>query len=634
MGIPQRVVEDLIEKSGKDLLNGKSAENVKGDIAVRIGRPDTDPQVEKLYKEARKKSGIDYKVYEKSYDNSTIRESQIKELITSSIKKMENGGDNEEIINNVEDNLKKMNVSDGNIERYLMQIYNHFDHEKKPENKDEFLLEEGEDLIPLPRVDIDFDELQNIHLEDDEEESVFPPVDKDLLTKENLREARKYESLDEKGKENYKEKIYRTQGKLVQETKYLEDYIRQVKICAITIPIAISKLRMEDLLIKFLQRIEDKFRNIYVFGWEKQVNTEFYKSFDELFKMNDENEGALFIIRDLKTFNVYAVDLFKFGITKNYFVILMDGLITKDDLAPLEKLTNGNMYLWPEFAQLDVNIMLKPQRCIIYGKHAQAYLNSLTSTYPKPYGKESWNSMQTNPAVVSVAKKVLTLDLTRDDISGRTSGTNLISLTNPPVNLEEAISRSPKFRDMIIAIFSNADERILVKLGKGESGLDGFIYIYEKLKKQPIKPTVIRWDDNYNSKRGKIKSIPDVGPCLILTDFTLTDQLTPKNIDKFYISGGGEKEDLDTIFDLSKVLNYTRNKFPRTIEVKNFLVSLERGIPITIDEIEYQEFAKITEKSRQNFENIKSFSLSIINLRGERLGIRESDINRQVSGNI
>ena len=628
MGIPQRVLDNLKDKVIKDILDGKRKESSMEDIAVRIGRPVTDPQVERIYKNARELSGIDYKVYEKQSDNTTIREAQIRELITTAITDIEKGGDNEDIINNVEDKLKKFKLSQGNIDRYLNRIYDHFDHQKKPKEKDEYLLKEGEELIPLPRVDIDYDEYQNISLEDDTDEGVLPPVDKNFLTSENLREAKKYANLgSESEKEKFRERIFRTQGKLVQETRKLEDYIRQVKICAVTIPIAISKLQFEDIIVSFMQRIEDKFRNIYVFGWEKQINTEFYKSFDDLFRMNDENEGALFIIRDLKTFNVYAVDLFKYVITKNYFMVLMDGLITKEDLIPLEKLTNGNMYLWPEFAQIEVRPKLAPSKSIIYGKHANAYLNAISKAFPKPYGKESWDSMQDNPAVISLGKKVLTLDLTRDDVSGRTSGTNLISLTRPPINLEEAITRSPKFRDMIISIFANADERILVKLGKGESGLEGFIYIYEKLKKRPIQPTIVRWDYDYNTKRAKIKSIPDVGPCLVITDFTLTDQLIPKNIDKFYISGGGEKEDIDTVFDLSKTTNYTRKKFPRTIEIKNFVTVMESGVPTTIDKIEYDAFVEYFEKSQENMEKIRSFSIPIIRLPDDngRLGIRERD---------
>ena len=627
MGIPQRVLDNLEDKVIKDILNGKRESDSKQDIAVRIGRPVDDPQVTRIYKQARNKSNIDYKVYDRMEDNTNVKQAQINEIISSSISKIERGGDNEDIINEAEDKLKKLKLTEKNVQSYLTQIYNHFDHELKQEDKDEFLLKEGEELIPLPMVDIDYDEIQNINLPDDQEEGVFPSVDKDLLTQKNLMEARKYNSLrTQREKEKFSENIFRTQGKLVQETKKLEDYIRQVKICGIIVPIEFSKLRMEDLLIKFLQRIEDKFRNIYVFGWEKQVNTEFYKSFDELFKMNDENEGALFIIRDIKTFNVYAVDLFKFGITRNYFVVLIDGIIRKEDLAPIDNLTNGNAYLWPAFADLEVRHKLVPVKSIIYGKHADAYLGAIKRAYPKPYGKESWNTMQDNPAVVSIGKKVLTLDLTMDDISGRTSGPNLISLTNPPINLEEAISRSPKFRDMIISIFANSGERILVKLGKGESGLEGFVYIYEKLKKRPIQPTIIRWTDDYNSKRGKIKSVPDIGPCLVITDFTLTDQLIPKNIDKFYIAGGGDKEDVDTIFDLSKVVNYTRNKFPRTIEIRNFLGALEGGIPTTIDEIEYGAFENYIVKSRENRKKLRSKAIPIINMKGERFGVREPDI--------
>lgn len=627
MGIPQRVLDNLEDKLIKDMLNGKSESDAKQEIATRIGRPVDDPQVTRIYKQARNKSGLDYKVYEKSGDNATVRQAQINEIVSSGITRIEQGGDNEEIINDVEDKLKKMNLSEQNVQNYLMQIYNHFDHETKPKDQDEFLLKEGEELIPLPMVDVDYDELQNINLPEDEEEGVLPPVDKDLLTQQNLMQARKYQSLKTEGeKEKFRENIFRTEGKLVQETKKLEDYIRQVKICCIIVPIVFSKLRMEDLLIKFLQRVEDKFRNIYVFGWEKQVNTEFYKSFDELFKMNDENEGALFIIRDIKTFNVYAVDLFKFGITRNYFIVLADGIVRKDDLIPIDNLTNGNAYLWPAFADLEVRAKLAPTKCILYGKHAEAYLGAIKRAYPKPYGKESWSSMQDNPAVITIGRKVLTLDLTMDDISGRTTGTNLISLTNPPLNLEEAISRSPKFRDMIISIFANSGDRILVKLGKGESGLEGFVYIYEKLKKRPIQPTIVRWTDDYNSKRGKIKSVPDIGPCLVITDFTLTDQLIPRNIDKFYISGGGEKEDVDTIFDLSKVINYTRNKFPRTIEIKNFLGSLEGGIPVTIDEIEYEAFENLIVKDRENRKKLKSRAIQITNMPGERFGVREPDV--------
>lgn len=626
MGIPQRVIDKTIDTAIKGILNGERENKIKLEIAAQISRDPSNSQVEKIYKEARKKSGIDYKAYEPSNENTTVREAQIKELITTAIDKIREGKDNEDVINDTEDRLRRLKISEGNIKNYLDQIYDYFDYSMKKEDNDEFLLKEGEELLPLPRLDIGFDELKDINLPDDEDESVLPDIDKDMLTSRNIDMAREYENLpNDEQKQKFTDGIFRSKGKLVQETKKLEDYIRQVKLCAITLPIAISKLRMEDILVKLFVRIEDKFRNIYVFGWEKQINSEYYKSFDELFKMNDENEGALFIIRDLKTFNVYASDLFKFGITRNYFIVLVDGLVSGEDLAPLDNLTNGEMFLWPAFLSLKVIPRLVPTKTIIYGKHAKAYLDAIANSFPKPLGKESWKSMEADPSVINIGKKVLTLDLTREDVSGRSLGTNLIGLTNPPLNLEEAISRSPKFRDIIISIFANAGERILVKLLPGQSGLEGFIYIYEKLKKTPINPTIIRRTDDYVSKKGKIKSIPDLGPCLVITDFTLSDQLIPKNIDKFYISGGGEKEDIETIFDMSKSLNYTRNKYPRYIEVKNFITVLESNVPVTIDLVEYEAFAEMLEKTRENMEKIRTASVQIISLPGDRLGVREKD---------
>ena len=102
MGIPQRVLENLEDKLIKDMLNGKSESDAKQEIAARIGRPVDDRQVIRIYKQARNKSGLDYKVYEKSEDNTTVRQAQINEIVSSGITKIEQGGDNEEIINDVE----------------------------------------------------------------------------------------------------------------------------------------------------------------------------------------------------------------------------------------------------------------------------------------------------------------------------------------------------------------------------------------------------------------------------------------------------------------------------------------------------------------------------------------------------
>ncbi len=116
-------------------------------------------------------------------------------------------------------------------------------------------------------------------------------------------------------------------------------------------------------------------------------------------------------------------------------------------------------------------------------------------------------------------------------------------------------------------ILANSDSRILVKMMPGPYGLESFSYMYSLLKKQPIKPQVIYSTENFESKRIKVESIPERGPCLVLTDFILVDTLIPKNIDMIYIDGGGEFTDFQTIIDVMKSVHYTIDRYPRTIEL-------------------------------------------------------------------
>lgn len=622
-GIPERVKNNVLDLAVKEILIGKDPKLIKAEIAVKINRdPSIDnKQVDDLYEEARKISGIDYSVYSKDSDNKTVRENQINEIITTAISKIEKGGDNEDIINRAEDDLRKLKLSEGNVQRYLNQIYDRFDYSKEVSEDKEFHLEEGKDLVPLPMIDIDYDEMKNIKLPE-EEEGVIAPLERPFLTKKEMKLSSDYSKIEDFNKQTYSGNLIKTPGNLVVETQKLEDYIRQVKLCALALPAYISKLRMEDLLVNLLSRIEDKFNNIYVFGWERQINTEYYKQFDELKKMNDDMEGSLFIIRDIKTFNIYVADLFKFGVTKNYFIVLLNGLITKDDVTPVESLTKGNSFLWPAFA--DFKVMVKKAESIsyIYGKHEQVYLKSLSSTFPIIRGeKETWRNIEANSQVLAVGRKILNVDLSGDNINENSKSSGLTSLSKPALNLDEAIRRSPKFRDIIITIFANSESRILLKIIPGASGLDDFTYIYERMKKTPIKPTIIRRVDDFVSKRAKIKSVPSQGPCLIITDYTLTDQLTPLNIDKFYIAGGGEPADIETINDLIKAENYTKDIYPRRIEVKNFVTRLDSVVD-TVDEIDFQAFDSLRTRAQENLLKIKQNSLSV-NCIGDRLYVNK-----------
>jgi len=625
--IPQRKKESLVDQVIKSILNGESQDKIKQKISIALNTSNND-KINKIYEIARRNSGVDYKVSDPNLENKSVVQEQLNEIIENAIGKIEEGKDAENVINDTENRLERLKISKDKINSSIQKIYDFFDYDTSEKKKDEIQLEDAEDIIPLPRVDIDYDELKNIKLQEDEDEDIIPPLDRPLITQDNFKRSEDYarEIKNNGNGQKVTDKIFKTNSKLVVETQKLEDFIRQVKVCAITLPVAISKLKMEDLLIKFLQRVPEKFNNMYVFGWETQRNTEYYKSFDKIMELNQESDGALFIIRDIKTFNIFAAEIFR-GIPKNYYLILLQGMIRKDDLVTIENLTNDSTFLWPSFAQLKVNIKTTVDVSFLYGDHAKNYENSILLNYRKPEigMKEAYSSLDRNSELVNVGRKLLNVDLSIGASKDPKVLKQLVSLSKPGLSLDESIRRSPKFRNIIISILANSDSRILLKLSPGDTGIEAFLYMYEKLKKTPLKPLIIRREENFEIKRTKAKSIPDQGPCLIVTDYILSDVLIPNNIEKFYIGGGGEWHDMETIFDLCKAEHYSKNIYPRNIEIKNFITKIDVGIIETIDEIDYDEFDTNLSKSFENLKKIRDSSLQMIIMDGDKLGVRKQD---------
>jgi len=393
-------------------------------------------------------------------------------------------------------------------------------------------------------------------------------------------------------------------GELVVETQKFSDFIRQVRICVVATPLSVRKLDLETIFYRYLSSEDQgRFSRIFIFGWEDQENTEDYKSFDQLLEINSGIEGALMIIRDIKTFNIFAADVLK-GVPKNYFLILIDGLITRSDLVVVENISNDMSYLYPEFAEFKINLpQYKDISVITEEEHTFYYKNELAKYYIKPdIGlKEIYSNMSDQEGVINIGRKILNVNLQ-----------GIQSLANPGVTLNECLKRSPKFRSVLTKILANSESRILVKMIPGPYGLESFSYMYSLLKKKPIKPVVINSTENFDSKRIKIQSIPERGPCLVLTDFILVDTLIPKNIDMIFIVGGGEFTDFQTIIDTMKAVNYTIDKFPRNIEITNFITTLNNEVTETIDILDYKKFKENFDRLEGNMSKIRSLSLPIV----------------------
>ena len=627
----------LIDQVSKDILNGKTERQIKESIAVKLGKDVNDTKIQEIYSKGRKESGVDVKVYEPSTTNTKVIDSYAKEVVKESINSIEEGKDADEIINRAADKLREKGLNENQVFDYLGQIFSvlGFDSvEKDDVTVGEKELSTGDDVIPLPQLDIEFNEPRNMNLRNQYEDDIIPSVDKPLLSEQNRVLSQKMEN----GEINNDE-ILRT-GQFVVETIKLEDLIRQLKVTVIALPPVCSKITIETYLVNYLNAITEKFNGIYIFGWETQRNTDYYKSFDEIKKMNDELSGSLFIIRDIKTFNVLASDILK-GIPRNYYLILWNGIFVKSDLTVVEHYTGQTNVLWPGMIDMGLEYDMETDVSYIYGMHEEYYKKGISATYEKPPlgAKESWSSenlVSPNSLTARVARDRLNVYLdyrTNEYISKNSKKQTLSGFSGSGINVDEALKRSPKFRNIIITLLSNSESRILLKLPPGDFGIKSFLYIFERVigqvkngsTKMEImsKPVILTKEESYEVKRDKVKSLPKSGPVLIITDFILTDQLIPNDINKFYICGGGEYHDVETVLDLSKAENCFVDKYPRKIEIKNFITKVSDSLIDTIDEIEYSSFQGTFVNFQSNQEKLKRSALHMF-LREDRLVIRKT----------
>tara|TARA_R110000868_G_scaffold19_9_gene264 strand:+ start:89 stop:1921 length:1833 start_codon:yes stop_codon:yes gene_type:complete len=594
--IGQERKNEIIEDGSREFLLGKNIEDVMKDLGPRIERYKLDEAV--IEQKIKEETGDVFLKLPKDDKNLSVNYLKTQQLYDDAIERIVKNEDPEKVILDTDEKLEKLGIGEDDRDQVIQKILKSFELPDKEKETADILLKESGETIKLPRLDENYDDAKELKLKKDIG-GILPDRDTDMFTDKNYVISKKIDS----GPEKFGKKL-ETTGELIVETQKLSQYIQQVRVCVLTVPLTVRKLDLESQIYKYLSsESQGRFTRIFIFGWEEQVNKRDYKSFNELLEVNAGVEGALLIIRDIKTFNVFAADVLK-GVPKNYFLILADGLITKEDLVVVENVSNDMSYLYPEFASFDVNLTpVRDISVITEEDHLDYYKNELAKYYVKPdVGiKESYASMTDQEDVINIGKKILNVNLR-----------GLESLANPGVTLNECLKRSPKFRNLLTRILGNADSRILVKMMPGPYGLESFSYMYSLLKKTIIKPTVLFSTENFESKRIKIRGIPERGPCLVMTDFILTDVLIPKNIDMIFIVGGGEFTDFQTIIDTMKAVNYTIDKYPRRIQIYNFLCQLNNEITETIDDLDYKKFLGNFERLQKNNKNLKSRSVPII----------------------
>lgn len=606
-GRKQRVTNELIEDGTRDLLSGKSLEEIEEDISAKAKALNLDEA--EIVRKIRNETGDVFAELPRDDKNISISSLKVQQAFDEAINRIAGNEDPEKVILETEDTLEKYGINEKQRDDIIQKILSTFELPEKEKNVDEILLQESGEAIKLPKLDVDYDDLKELKLKKDKE-GILPDKNRKFMTERDFELGKEFknikESLGEKQMEirDNADKRLNEKGDLVVETQKLSDYIRQTRICVVTTPLSVRKIDLETILYRYLSSEDQgRFTRIFIFGWEDQTNTEDYKSFEQLLEINSGIEGALMIIRDIKTFNIFAADVLK-GVPKNYFLILIDGLITKEDLVVVENVSNDPSFLYPDFTDFRINLpQSKDISVITEDDHMYYYKNELAKYYSKPeIGlKEIYSNMSDQEGVINIGRKILNVNLQ-----------GIQSLANPGVTLNECLKRSPKFRSVMTKILANSGSRILVKMIPGPYGLESFSYMYSLLKKKPIKPVVINSTENFESKRLKIQGLPEKGPCLVMTDFILVDTLIPKNVDMIFIVGGGEFTDFQTIIDSMKAVNYTIDKYPRNIEITNFITTLNNEVTETIDVLDYKKFKNNFDRLESNTSKIKSASLPIV----------------------
>jgi len=523
------------------------------------------------------------------------------------------------------------NFTEEDASKYTKEIFNIVDPDSLivVEDESRALYEpEKTKFLELPMLNIDYDNMQNLKtvetldpISSDTQTPLLSDAEEKLgnLNTEyrDLEEKNSFESDLEVNRLEDPRRMLMKEGELVGETQYLEDFIRQKKVCMIYGPFGATKKYLEDIYVgRYLDNLrENRFNSIYIFTWEDSPNKAVYKSYDQILEYNRTLQGSLFVVRDIKTFNVYASELIQFPL-RNYFLVLLDGLVTREDL---EVLDSKAAFLYTETLDMKQNLDIREEYSLLTGKNKENYIKVMTEEFSKPslgisesifptvFGNE--NPLDAN--TITAARRALTVDYTG------ISNFNICSL-------EASLRRSPKFGSILSQLFSYSEKRILLKVQPGQSGIDPFEHVYslyQQKGKQPFKIFFIRRSDSDQIRLGKLKDIPDNGPVLVVTDAVLTE-IVPVNIDMFFISGGGEYLDLQTILFLLHFDNWKKplpgssnpnryGNYPRNFIIYFFISKIDGETGKTIDEVDFQNTTKYLSKMIENQKKYKSHAKTV-----------------------
>jgi len=348
-------------------------------------------------------------------------------------------------------------------------------------------------------------------------------------------------------------------------------------------PYSCDKKFIYEEILKYSELIRNNHRLITV---DKTDNPE-QINYEEFAKYQSEQYNKFFIIDNVHFFMYYNIETYN---KSNILIFLINAL----DIEKIPFIYNRNRYkaisLYPRNFCNKLEFEYKVLKTYITG-------DQLT-TYKKEYLKYI-----SNPSLIR--------DKTINE--GINNPANYLNVYYDKIipsleqtSLEQALSRSPKFKTILLEILTKNKKRHLIHLPDNKHGIDAFSIIYNKLNTNaPL--IVIKSLDDYDLKRKRLNEFnKNNSPAVLLTDYYFVGSNVPKNISVYHITDGGKDQDLISILEYAKIINRNITK-EINFEIINHLASTIKG-ELTIDEINSISFKEKYIKYTSDYEILKNKS--------------------------
>ena len=382
----------------------------------------------------------------------------------------------------------------------------------------------------------------------------------------------------------------------------LSSILANSKLSSITIPLVATKEAVYNFLIKYLQNIMP---DVYIVSWEESNNSSMI-TYDKLLEYVAASNNTLFIIDDPKTFSMYGGEIVNYQLNNNSFFVIIDVLTEKQDILDLYEIYPSMITFWPSPLNLDVEMITETKITYISGKQMERY-SKIFLEYRKSISNNYFDEKPREPRDLLGALNVY-FDGAINSLENQT--------------LDTMFLRAPKFRSIMLDILLKNKKRHFINMIDGRYGINSFEVLYNKIPNLPAM-IVIRSNESYQVKLKKIREFnSNNSPLILLSDFSFTKELTPKNIDFFHITSGGEYDNIISILSCIKGINYT-GSYPRKFHIYSH-VAKAANKDVTIDIKNNKQFENKLYQIKNRISGYKN--LPKIYLKGDELFSSISDV--------